>query len=79
MGAIHDAELPLKRVESVYRYRYIGIRDHRFRGQSLGCGRGGGRCLQQRPAPACSAPGWARTSDLILGGDRSIQLSYGSS
>ena len=31
-GAIHDAELPLKRVEGAYRYRYIGIHDHRFRG-----------------------------------------------
>ena len=37
MGAIHDAELPLKRVEGGSRYRYIGIHDHRFRGQSLGC------------------------------------------
>jgi hypothetical protein len=36
MGAIHDAELPLKRVEGAYRYRYIGIHDRRFRGQSLG-------------------------------------------
>ena len=25
----------MKRVESVYRYGYIGIHDHRFRGQSL--------------------------------------------
>jgi hypothetical protein len=32
MGAIHDAGLPLKRVEGAYRYRYIGIHEHRFRG-----------------------------------------------
>jgi hypothetical protein len=39
-GAIHDGELPLKRVERAHRYRYIGIYDHHFRGQSLDCGRG---------------------------------------
>jgi hypothetical protein len=83
MGAIHDAGLPLKRVEGAYRYRYIGIHDHRFRGQSLGCGRGAGRCLQQRPAPLV-VPGlrFERRSPRCKGGilplDEPGQISLGS-